>query len=133
VRLVSKTGQSQGVSEQSFVVGSGPGAKVKLAGPAVAAEHARFDWRGRKLFLTDLESARGTFYDGNRLMPGVAYAAGAGAVLEFGDAANSFVLEFDVQPQQSGSIDQALATAFLAKFEASSSAQVREALKDQQL
>jgi pSer/pThr/pTyr-binding forkhead associated (FHA) protein len=132
VRLVSKAGQSQGVSEQSFVVGSGPGAKVKLAGPAVAAEHARFDWRGRKLFLTDLESARGTFYDGNRLMPGVAYAAGAGAVLEFGDAANSFVLEFDVLPQ-SGSIDQALATAFLAKFQASESAKVREALKDQQL
>lgn len=114
------------------MVGSGPGAEVKLAGPAVAAEHARFDWRGKSLFITDLESS-GTSYDGNRLMPGVAYAAGAGAIVEFGDAANSFVLEFDVQRQQSGSVEQALAAAFLAKFQASGSAQVQQALKEQQL
>ena len=115
------------------MVGSGPSAEVKLAGPAVAAEHARFDWRGKSLFLTDLESASGTTYDGNRLMPGVAYAAGAGAVVEFGDAANSFVLEFDVQRQQSGSVEQALAAAFLAKFQASGNSQVQQALKDQKL
>ena len=116
------------------MVGSGPSAEVKLSGPSVAAEHARFDWRGSKLFLTDLESAAGTKYDGARLMPGVAYVTGAGAVVDFGGAPNTFVLELDVQGKQgSSSIEAALARSFLAKFQASGSAEVQQALKDQQL
>ena len=136
VRLVPTKagGQPHRVAKPSFVVGSGPSAEVKLSGPSVAAEHARFDWRGSKLFLTDLESAAGTKYDGARLMPGVAYVTGAGAVVDFGGAPNTFVLELDVQGKQgSSSIEAALARSFLAKFQASGSAEVQQALKDQQL
>ena len=81
----------------------------------MAAEHARFDWRGGRLFVTDLDSASGTHFDGARcvkpssgpraakwptrrtraealtrarsLRAGVAYLTGDGATITFGKPA----------------------------------------------
>lgn len=123
------------VSKQSFVVGSGSLADVQLCGDSVAAEHARFEWRNTRLFVTDLNSAQGTTYDGTCLVPGVAYAAGNDATIAFGsDPSNEYRLQFDVsRSPNSGGVEQALAHAFLARFQASGTAEVKQALNDQQL
>ena len=136
VRLVStkRTQQVVRVTKKSFLVGSGANADALLHDKAVAAEHARFDWRDTRLFLTALESEAGTTYDGNRLMPGVAYVVGNNALVCFGSPDQEFRVEQDLQKTaSSNSLDQALANAFLAKFQASGNADVKRALEDQQL
>ena len=74
------------LQKASFTVGRD--ADVKLPGSSISGAHARFEWRGARLFITDLESAGGTVYDGTTLMPGVAYAAGPGAIIRFGATAD---------------------------------------------
>ena len=116
----------------SFVVGSGAEAQVRVADGAVAAQHVRFDWRSGRLFVTDLESAGGTHFDGVCIRPGVAYSAADGVVLCLGDPAAAAPTEFRIQleplPQQAGGAEEMLAQAFLQRFRATGSEDVKKLL-----
>lgn len=57
--------------KESFVVGSGTSADVRIDDAAVAPEHCKFEWRGTRLFVTDM--GKGTSFDGSDIMTGVAY------------------------------------------------------------
>lgn len=61
------------LTKDAFVVGSGSGADVRVDDASVAPEHAKLEWRGGRLFITDLGSGKGTSFDGNNIMSGVAY------------------------------------------------------------
>ena len=118
----------------SFVVGSGSEAQVRVADPAVAAQHVRFDWRAGRLFVTDLESSGGTHFDGVCIRPGVAYSAADGVVLCLGDPAAAAPTEFRIQleplPQQAGGAEEMLAQAFLQRFRTSGSDDVKKLLDE---
>jgi len=136
----------------TFVVGSGAEAQVRVKDAAVAAAHARFDWRSGRLFVTDLESGGGTFFDGVCIRPGVAYSAADGVVVRARAAAEprlalsdaraaqlclgptdaaaptEFVIRLDPVPTQAGSVDAMLAEAFLARFRSGGSEDVKKLL-----
>lgn len=54
-------------------MGSGKAADVRIEDASVAEEHCKFEWRGGRLFITDLGSGKGTSFDDNNIMSGVAY------------------------------------------------------------
>jgi hypothetical protein len=118
----------------TFVVGSGAEAQVRVADAAVTALHVRFDWRAGRLFVTDLESSGGTHFDGTCIRAGVAYSAANGVVLCLGDPAAPSPTEFTIQleplAQQAGSADEMLAQAFLQRFRASGTDDVKKLLDE---
>ena len=118
----------------TFVVGSGAEAQVRVADAAVAASHVRFDWRAGRLFVTDLETSGGTHFDGVCIRPGVAYSAANGVVLCLGDPAALAPTEFCIQLEpvvpQTDSADELLAQAFMQRFRASGSDDVKKLLDD---
>lgn len=122
--------QAKGVLDQTkdvFTVGSGAGADVVVSAPGVAAEHCRFNWRGGRLFVTDLGA--GTTFDGNPLMAEVAYLVGNGAKICLGGTPAA---EFIVTMGQvaTNPMEAMLADAFKQKFAGSTNSEVQAALKD---
>jgi diguanylate cyclase (GGDEF)-like protein len=49
------------------IIGSGPRSDIRLAGEGVDKRHARIGYGGRAVLLRDLESAHGTFVNGERI------------------------------------------------------------------
>jgi hypothetical protein len=67
VRLVTEDGRNYPLGIGPTVVGRGDGASVRLADVGASREHARVDYDGQQVALTDLGSANGTFVNGRRV------------------------------------------------------------------
>jgi serine phosphatase RsbU (regulator of sigma subunit) len=64
-----EVGRQFPVSDGVALVGRQPDAAVYLAPKAVSRQHAQITFREGKYFVEDLDSANGTFVNGNRLAP----------------------------------------------------------------
>ncbi len=80
------------------LVGRSSLAQLRLADPAVSAEHAVVSWNGREWEVHDLGSRNGTTVDGRRLAPGARAPLARGATIAFGSAANAWRLADDGPP-----------------------------------
>jgi hypothetical protein len=80
------------------LVGRSSLAQLRLADPAVSAEHAVVSWNGREWEVHDLGSRNGTTVDGRRLAQGERAPLARGAVVAFGSAANAWRLADDGPP-----------------------------------
>jgi pSer/pThr/pTyr-binding forkhead associated (FHA) protein len=69
--LVSIDAVSRGgmcpVDQNPVSIGSSADSDVRTVGPGVSDRHAAVSRRGREFVLTDLDSSRGTFVNGNRV------------------------------------------------------------------
>jgi hypothetical protein len=79
------TGQLR-ILEPDHVIGRAPAPKCSLAlnEPYVSGVQAEIRWTGQTWELKDRGSRNGTYLDGRRLDPGVAYPIDAGARISFG-------------------------------------------------
>ena len=66
-RLISSDGRQFAVAIGSTVIGRGEGAQVRLADVGISRQHARLDYDGRQVTLTDLGSANGSMVNGHRV------------------------------------------------------------------
>ncbi|WP_428262197.1 FHA domain-containing protein [Haliangium sp.] len=82
----------------TYLVGRGRECDLRLRKPTVSGEHAVFRWHDMGWELRDLGSLNGTFVDGERLTPGVAYQLlTPEVVISFGDADHEYRL-VDLEP-----------------------------------
>ncbi len=78
---------SHALSEDEYLIGrEGGSAGICLDSPGVSRIHARLVWEEDAYYLTDLQSANGTFAGGERLAGGVARRLSEGEEIAFGDA-----------------------------------------------
>lgn len=98
--LIVAKGKKQGmpipVEIDLFLIGSGPVCQLRAAHPDVGEQHCAVVTRGRKVFVSDLDSGRPTFVNGEVLTPGVEWPLHSGDVLEAGP------LKFVVQYREKG-------------------------------
>ncbi|MCC7358054.1 MAG: PD40 domain-containing protein [Anaerolineales bacterium] len=74
------------LTTRGLTLGRDPGNDLVLTDGAVAPQHARVEFDGRRFLVTDLSSPSGTFLGGARLLPGLAEAWVAPAPLLIGDS-----------------------------------------------
>lgn len=67
IRLVTEDGRSYPVSTGSTVIGRGEQAGLRLPDVGASRQHARLDFDGRQVVLTDLGSANGSLVNGHRI------------------------------------------------------------------
>jgi hypothetical protein len=67
VRLVTDDGRHFPLGVGAAVIGRGDQATVRLADTGASRQHARLDYDGRQVTLTDLGSANGTTVNGRRI------------------------------------------------------------------
>jgi hypothetical protein len=89
-RLISSDGRQFAVGIGSTVIGRGEGAQVRLADVGISRQHARLDYDGSRLVLTDLGSTNGTTVNGNRI---TAAALQHGDVIQLGTTTLTFRLD----------------------------------------
>lgn len=86
--LIVAKGKKQGmpipVEIDLFLVGSGPVCQLRAAYDKIGEQHCALVTRGRKVFVSDLDSGQPTFVNGELLTPGVEWPLHAGDVLEIG-------------------------------------------------
>jgi hypothetical protein len=80
-RLVSADGRTYPVAIGTTVIGRGDRANLRLPDVGISRRHARLDFDGRNLVITDLGSATGTRVNGQRIS---AVALNRGDVIEMG-------------------------------------------------
>lgn len=66
-RLIAADGRQFAIAFGSTVIGRGEGAQVRLADVGISRQHARLDFDGNRVILTDLGSTNGTTVNGNRI------------------------------------------------------------------
>jgi hypothetical protein len=65
-------GQTYQLNKSSLLIGRAPECDVVVDDPRVSRRHARLRWKGRQLFIEDLNSANGTLLNGVRITsPGI--------------------------------------------------------------
>jgi hypothetical protein len=89
-RLISSDGRQFAVAIGSTVIGRGEGAQVRLADVGISRQHARLDYDGNRMVLTDLGSTNGTTVNGNRI---TATALQHGDVVQLGTTTLTFRLD----------------------------------------
>jgi hypothetical protein len=67
VRLLTDDGRNYPLGVGSTVIGRGDQASFRLADVGASRQHARLDYDGRQVVLTDLGSANGTMVNGRRV------------------------------------------------------------------
>jgi hypothetical protein len=86
-RLVSNDGHSYPLAIGSTVIGRGEQANVRLADVGISRRHARVDFDGAQVVLTDLGSTNGTMVNGQRVS---AVALNPGDVVQLGTTTLTF-------------------------------------------
>jgi hypothetical protein len=89
-RLITSDGRQFTVAIGSTVIGRGEGAQVRLADVGISRQHARVDFDGSRVVLTDLSSTNGTTVNGNRIN---AAALQHGDVVQLGTTSLTFRLD----------------------------------------
>lgn len=89
-RLISSDGRQFAVGIGSTIIGRGEGAQVRLADVGISRQHARLDYDGSRMVLTDLGSTNGTTVNGNRI---TAAALQHGDVIQLGTTTLTFRLD----------------------------------------
>jgi hypothetical protein len=89
-RLISSDGRQFAVAIGSTIIGRGEGAQVRLADVGISRQHARLDYDGSRMVLTDLGSTNGTTVNGNRI---TAAALQHGDVIQLGTTTLTFRLD----------------------------------------
>jgi len=89
-RLISSDGRQFALAIGSTVIGRGEGAQVRLADVGISRQHARLDYDGTRMVLTDLGSTNGTTVNGNRI---TAAALQHGDVIQLGTTTLTFRLD----------------------------------------
>src|SRR6185312_16391992 len=67
VRLLTDDGRNYSLGVGPTVIGRGEQASVRLADAGASRQHARLDYDGRQVVLTDLGSANGSMVNGRRV------------------------------------------------------------------
>jgi Protein of unknown function (DUF3662)/FHA domain len=67
VRLLTDDGRNYPVGVGATIIGRGEQASFRLADVGASRQHARLDYDGRQVVLTDLGSANGTLVNGHRV------------------------------------------------------------------
>ena len=103
---------------------------MTVSGADVDSEHAKLELRQGRIFLTALSKDNGTFLNGSKLFPGVAYAVAEGATVVLGDGDGAAeVTVAQVNPGSTGGVDM-MAKMMQMQFEASMTPEVKAALKE---
>ncbi len=89
-RLITSDGRQFTIVIGSTVSGRGEGAQVRLADVGISRQHARVDFDGSRVVLTDLSSTNGTTVNGNRIN---AAALQHGDVVQLGTTSLTFRLD----------------------------------------
>ncbi|MGH3645729.1 MAG: FhaA domain-containing protein [Micromonosporaceae bacterium] len=87
VRLVSSDGRQYTVSIGSTTMGRGEQASMRLPDVGISRRHARLDFDGSQVVLTDLGSTNGTLVNGQRI---TAVALNPGDVIQIGTTTLTF-------------------------------------------
>lgn len=87
LRLVSNDGRTYPVSIGSTVIGRGDQANLRLPDVGISRRHARLDFDGSQLVLTDLGSTNGTTVNGQRIN---AVALNPGDMVQLGTTTLTF-------------------------------------------
>jgi len=98
--LIVAKGKKQGmpipVEIDLFLIGSGPVCQLRAMHDDIGEQHCALVTRGRKVFVSDLDSGHPTFVNGEVLTPAVEWPLHPGDVLEVGP------LKFMVQYREKG-------------------------------
>ncbi|MGH3716202.1 MAG: FHA domain-containing protein, partial [Micromonosporaceae bacterium] len=87
IRLVSSDGRTYGISIGSTTMGRGEQASMRLPDVGISRRHARLDFDGSQVVLTDLGSTNGTLVNGQRIS---AVALNPGDVIQIGTTTLTF-------------------------------------------
>ena len=90
VRLMSNDGRAYPLSIGSTVIGRGDQANLRLPDVGISRRHARLDFDGSQVVLTDLGSTNGTMVNGQRVS---AVALNGGDVVQLGTTTLTFRLD----------------------------------------
>lgn len=90
VRLMSSDGRAYPLSIGSTVIGRGDQANLRLPDVGISRRHARLDFDGSQVVLTDLGSTNGTMVNGQRVS---AVALNGGDVVQLGTTTLTFRLD----------------------------------------
>lgn len=89
------------------VVGRLPICDIPMAHPTISRYHAVFQYRavgdeknGKGLYVYDLESTHGTFWNGNRIRPKVYVRLQGGHMIKFGCSQRKFIVQAPVDDQE---------------------------------
>jgi len=86
-RMVTNDGRSYPLTIGSTVIGRGEQANLRLADHGISRRHARLDFDGAQVVLTDLGSTNGTMVNGQRVS---AVALNPGDIIQFGTTTLTF-------------------------------------------
>lgn len=86
-RMVSNDGRQFALAIGSTIIGRGEQAQLRLADVGISRRHARLDFDGTRVVLTDLGSTNGTVVNGQRIS---AVALRPGDVIQFGTTSLTF-------------------------------------------
>jgi hypothetical protein len=90
VRLMSSDGRAYPLSMGSTVIGRGDQANLRLPDVGISRRHARLDFDGSQVVLTDLGSTNGTMVNGQRVS---AVALSPGDVVQLGTTTLTFRMD----------------------------------------
>lgn len=94
--LIVAKGKKQGmpipVEIDLFLIGSGPVCQLRASHDTIGEQHCAIVTRGRKVFVSDLDSGHPTFVNGEVLTPAVEWPLHSGDVLEIGPL--KFVVQY---------------------------------------
>lgn len=86
-RMISNDGRQYTLAIGSTIIGRGEQAQLRLADVGISRRHARLDFDGTRVVLTDLGSTNGTVVNGQRIS---AVALRPGDVIQFGTTSLTF-------------------------------------------
>ena len=86
-RMVANDGRQYALAIGSTIIGRGEQAQLRLADVGISRRHARLDYDGTRVVLTDLGSTNGTVVNGQRIS---AVALRPGDVVQFGTTSLTF-------------------------------------------
>ena len=86
-RMVSNDGRQFALAIGSTIIGRGEQAQLRLADVGISRRHARLDFDGTRVVLTDLGSTNGTVVNGQRIS---AVALRPGDMIQFGTTSLTF-------------------------------------------
>ncbi|MEJ2724789.1 MAG: FHA domain-containing protein [Deltaproteobacteria bacterium] len=79
-----ETGRSFELNRNSIYVGRGSDNDIQIVDRTVSRRHLRIQKRGKRYFLTDLESRNGTFFHGSYVAPGLELEVKQGVPIAIG-------------------------------------------------
>ena len=81
----SETGQRYPISLEKVVIGRSSGDIVFPRDPRISSQHCRLYFNAGRIVVEDLDSANGTFLNGEKLNAGQIYTVEGGAILKVGE------------------------------------------------